>query len=73
MKQAINIKGLETDSRVFTVEGDSWNADVVKGKSIRIFGTGENKKRLPLAVFFSRNRRPMSEVDAHNATESQCI
>ncbi len=121
MSKTIEIRDLNTDSRVFAVAADVWNADVVKGQSIRIHGTdgnrvqsrnidrtykvgdraaydsynliyvgtivsitaktvtidaggtGEKRKRLPLAVFFSRNRRSIEAIDAHNAVESQAI
>jgi len=118
-----NITNLQNDARICSYRDDVYNADVVKGVSIRIHGvdanrvggprdfdrtfrvgeravydsynlvytgailsitektvtidadsTGQRTKRLPLAVFVKRNYgRSMEEIDAHNATESQCI
>tara|TARA_R110000822_G_scaffold120633_4_gene254157 strand:- start:2789 stop:3154 length:366 start_codon:yes stop_codon:yes gene_type:complete len=121
MKQVIQVTDLQTDSRVFSVQADAWNADVLPGQSIRIHGTegnlatprsidrtyqvgelavydsynliytgaivsitaktvtiqgsgtGEGRKRLPLAVFFSRNQRSIEQVEAHNVVERDCI
>lgn len=114
-------RNIQSDRRAFASMRDVWNAEIDKGKSIRIFGTdgnrlhpiqidrtyrvgeravydsynlfytgaivsitdktvtidasatGGTRKRLPLAVFFMRNRRPIEDIDAHNAVESQCI
>lgn len=44
-----------------------------KSVTIDASHTGYTVKRLPLAVFFMRNRQAIEAIDAHNATESQCI
>ena len=44
-----------------------------KTVTIDASSTGYTVKRLPLAVFFARNRRTIESIDAYNAVESQCI
>lgn len=42
MKKTTKITNLHTDARIFSVEGDDYRADVIKGSSIRIHGTNGN-------------------------------
>ena len=36
------VNALQKSARVFSVEGDQWDADVVVGKSVRIYGVDAN-------------------------------
>tara|TARA_R110000796_G_scaffold84556_2_gene184228 strand:- start:1045 stop:1416 length:372 start_codon:yes stop_codon:yes gene_type:complete len=47
MKNTSQITDLHTDSRIFSVQGDDYRADVVKGSSIRIHGIDANNVRGP--------------------------
>ena len=47
MKNTSQITDLHTDSRIFSVNGDDFRADVVKGASVRIHGIDANNVNGP--------------------------